>query len=450
MLERITQNKLGLGAVSLAVLLGIAVFVWAGGKTTAYSVAINGKTLLVADDRDAVQGVVDEIIDQKSKEMGRLVTVSTPITYNRTIAKNNQVAGDDEIREKLIKELDFRLDGAVILVNDREVAYTVNDAQAKAALRDAKAKFSAVKKGEKVISLRLGQKVAVKSKNISIEQVMTKGEIVSLLTTGQKTPVLYTVKNGDNLWAIARKHDMHVREIKSANSLKNERLRNGQVLTLSVMKPIITVEATIEGSGEETIPFMTKIVSDPKAKSPEIRQTGKNGLRQVAYRLKVQNGAVIDRKVLSQKIITQPVDQVVARGKRERAPIMVASRGGSFIGGLAWPISAGISSPFGGRRGHTGLDLDGDTGDAIHAAKDGIVTFVGREGAYGQMIVVTHDNGIKTRYAHCSKMLVNVGQKVTQGQTIGKVGTTGRTTGSHLHFEVIKDGVFQNPIRFLR
>jgi len=99
---------------------------------------------------------------------------------------------------------------------------------------------------------------------------------------------------------------------------------------------------------------------------------------------------------------------------------------------------------------HTGLDMRGDVGDAVHVTAAGRVTIAGREGGYGNMIEVNHGNGFATRYGHLSEIDVKVGQTVHIGQVIGKVGSTGRSTGPHLHYETRIDGEAVDPQKFLR
>ena len=117
---------------------------------------------------------------------------------------------------------------------------------------------------------------------------------------------------------------------------------------------------------------------------------------------------------------------------------------------LIRPISGTISSRFGvgsaiRRSSHTGLDIAAASGTPIAAAASGTVTFSGRKGSFGNMIVITHENGVQTYYAHCSKLYVSAGTKVTQGQTIAAVGSTGNSTGPHLHLEVRVNGIAYNP-----
>ena len=118
---------------------------------------------------------------------------------------------------------------------------------------------------------------------------------------------------------------------------------------------------------------------------------------------------------------------------------------------LTRPVSGTITSRFGyrGRGTHTGLDIATSTGTAIKAAAGGTVTFSGPKGSYGNLVIISHGNGVQTYYAHCSKLYVSAGETVSQGQTIAAVGSTGNSTGPHLHLEIRVNGVAQNPQNYL-
>ena len=126
--------------------------------------------------------------------------------------------------------------------------------------------------------------------------------------------------------------------------------------------------------------------------------------------------------------------------------------------GFAYPVRyAGVSSPFGNRYHpvlkryilHTGVDLVAKY-VPLRAAKAGVVTFAGNMSGYGKIIIIRHDNGYETRYAHLSVISTNVGEHVNQGDLIGKTGNSGRTTGVHLHFEIRQNGSPKNPMKYLR
>ncbi len=125
----------------------------------------------------------------------------------------------------------------------------------------------------------------------------------------------------------------------------------------------------------------------------------------------------------------------------------------------AWPVKGGWlsslfgyrSDPFTGKKTfHSGVDIAGRKDSPIQAAAAGVVVHAGRRAGYGESLVVQHANGYSTRYAHASRLLVDIGEKVEKGQPIATVGSTGRSTGPHLHFEVIRDGRRVNPRDFLQ
>ena len=121
---------------------------------------------------------------------------------------------------------------------------------------------------------------------------------------------------------------------------------------------------------------------------------------------------------------------------------------------LIRPVSGIITSRFGAasairRSSHTGLDLATSSGTPIKAAASGTVTFSGYKGSYGNLIVITHENGVQTYYGHCSQLYLSAGATVSQGQTIAAVGSTGNSTGPHLHFEVRVNGTAYNPENYV-
>jgi murein DD-endopeptidase MepM/ murein hydrolase activator NlpD len=120
-------------------------------------------------------------------------------------------------------------------------------------------------------------------------------------------------------------------------------------------------------------------------------------------------------------------------------------------GGLIWPCAGPITSPFGMRWGslHPGIDIGAPTGTPIKAAASGRVLTASYNGGYGNLVVLDNGNGIATAYAHQSQIAVSVGETVTQGQVIGYVGSTGFSTGPHLHFEVRVNGSPVDPMGYL-
>ena len=137
----------------------------------------------------------------------------------------------------------------------------------------------------------------------------------------------------------------------------------------------------------------------------------------------------------------------------------IVERGTKIPPTYIWPLSGGrISSYFGRRRApkagastyHKGLDIATPTGSSVYASCGGVVTSCGWQGGYGYAVVIRHPDGKSTRYAHLSKILGSVGQSVVQGQTIARSGSTGVSTGPHLHFEIIIGGSQVDPLGYLQ
>lgn len=120
---------------------------------------------------------------------------------------------------------------------------------------------------------------------------------------------------------------------------------------------------------------------------------------------------------------------------------------------IAWPLSGRITAGFGQRgrhRHHAGVDIDGDTGEEVRAVAAGTVVVSGSEGKYGRTVVIDHGSGLTTLYAHASRLLVHEGERVGKGEAIAEVGASGNARGSHLHFEVRRNGRPVDPSPYLR
>lgn len=196
----------------------------------------------------------------------------------------------------------------------------------------------------------------------------------------------------------------------------------------------------------------------------------------IINQLKEKNSKNMDNITISEKYETQmqdftTVEDAVSNLYVQKPQVTVAKNKTTRVGSvntattiaggkvslgisLARPVSGIISSRFGARSSirssaHTGLDIATSTGTPVLAAASGTVTFSGRKGSYGNLLVITHSNGVQTYYGHCSKLYVSAGTTVTQGQTVAAVGSTGNSTGPHLHFEIRVNGVAYNPQNYL-
>ena len=178
---------------------------------------------------------------------------------------------------------------------------------------------------------------------------------------------------------------------------------------------------------------------------------GQKGLTRTTEKVTLLNGVETKRETVSTEVVKEPVDEVTLVGTKERQKVVVAQNATSA--GFYWPVQRvarmQVSSYYGDGRNHKGVDIAAPAGTQIYAAKGGTVVTSTYSPSYGYYIVIDHGNGLKTLYAHASKLLVKVGETVAQGQNIALVGCTGIATGNHLHFEVHVNGVQVNPAPYI-
>jgi murein DD-endopeptidase MepM/ murein hydrolase activator NlpD len=220
---------------------------------------------------------------------------------------------------------------------------------------------------------------------------------------------------------------------------------------------------------KEEKPALTKAVKTETVKKGSSQSTGAPGKTSTKSNAMGPVADYLTEEEEESKIYAQMMSSVetkVAKAKAKRAADlriamgdmrtvsrgMFGTRGLGRVPLLAIPVhNAYISSRFGWRSGrpHHGIDLAANSGENIYASSQGTVTHSGWYGGYGNMILIDHGDGVRTLYGHCSSLLVSPGQTVKKGQVIGKVGNTGHSTGPHLHYEVLTNGVPQNPEAFL-
>lgn len=191
------------------------------------------------------------------------------------------------------------------------------------------------------------------------------------------------------------------------------------------------------------VAYQTETVEDASMyeDEKEVVTPGVTGYETVVAYLTRINGDETGRIVLNESVKTEPVNEVVKVGTKKRPS---SAPTGTYIK----PCSGSFSSGYGRRWGrtHTGVDLAAPAGTPIYAADGGTVTYAQYNASgYGNLIKISHGGSTETYYGHCSKILVSVGDKVAQGQLIGLVGSTGRSTGNHLHFEIRFGGNPVNP-----
>lgn len=301
----------------------------------------------------------------------------------------------------------------------------------------------------RLAEVRFSENVQPIEGKTSPQLVRTVDEAMTLLNKGTLEEKKYAVQAGDVLGTIASSHNMSSAQLMELNPGVTDEtvLQIGQELNVTILAPFIEVEAIYEAKEIQPIQFKQLTEKDETQYKGEetIKSVGKDGTKSVTYSIRKKNGEVLGKSIAEEHVLEEPVHEVKVVGTK-----VIPSRG---TGNFVWPADGGyVSSQMGKRWGrvHQGIDIARPSSRSIFVADNGVVTTVGWHSTYGNRIIVTHNNGYETLYAHLSSSDVKVGQTVPQGTKIGVMGSTGRSTGMHLHFEVFKNGSNINPLSVLR
>ena len=284
-----------------------------------------------------------------------------------------------------------------------------------------------------------------------------EADVEKELSGVQQQEKIYTVGAGDTLWSIAQKNDLTFRELcelntnfKGAPLNEKSNIQAGDELIVTKQEATLEVRITKVETWQEEIPYTTETTTSNEytVGTKKTVQNGVNGLRQItAQRVYNTDGIQLSQKILSTEVVQEPVTEKIVKGtKKVTSSTSYITGSGQFI----WPVPGyrNCSRWYGGS--HKGVDICAAAGTPIYASAGGTVTKAGynKAGAgtgYGYSIIISHGSGYTTVYAHCLSLAVHSGQTVKQGQLIGHVGSTGRSSGNHCHFEIRRNGSYIAP-----
>ncbi len=275
-------------------------------------------------------------------------------------------------------------------------------------------------------------------------------EAIQQVTKDQEKNTVYEVVSGDTLSGIALDNDLPMEKLVAMNeSLEDENsmIRVGDELIITIPEPELSVDRIEEAYYEEDYEAEIQYVPNDDWYTTEQKtlQEPSAGHHKVVVKVNYRNQAEVSREILKEEVTYQAVPKIVERGTKI-PPTYIK------------PISGGrLSSGFGGRKAptkgasryHKGIDWATPVGTAVMASSAGTVIKAGWGSGYGNVVYIQHADGRQTRYGHLSKVLVKAGQTVSQGQKIALSGNTGRSTGPHLHFEILIGGSQVNPLNYM-
>lgn len=312
---------------------------------------------------------------------------------------------------------------------------------------------STVKK--EIKDFNFNEDVIIKNIYINQEHILSEEEALDILLSNTEEVVEYTLKEGDNIWDIAVKNDTtmdHILEI-NPQITDETKMQIGETIKLEVPDPILSIATVEEATFKEIIPGEIKYVEDNELYKNEtkVKEEGHDGSRELTVLVERINGKEVNRTLITEKVLREPKEKVIAYGTKKKPRNMGGdSVSSANTGEFMHPLNGGgrISSDYGYRGGsfHKGLDIAAPAGTPVYASASGKVIYSGyNSGGYGKLVIIDHGNGYQTYYGHNSSLYVQTGQSVSKGQNIAGVGSTGNSSGNHVHFEIRRNGTPINP-----
>jgi murein DD-endopeptidase MepM/ murein hydrolase activator NlpD len=439
---------------------------------TIYHVYVDGDKIGTVNDQD----LIEEIIEKKSKLLqAEYSHLNLTVKEDLVVVPEKvftPIYNNAEVLTELKEKITIAAQATALVVDGEKVGYVNNNDEASQVINQMLSEFAPAEVISKldnleyknpdkeitsllneptIIDVTLSENVSLLEEKIAPEKIITIEQAIELLKKGTLTDTIHTVKSGDYLGKIASKYNLSVKEVLSLNPEITEKtiLQIGDKLIVTDYEPYVKVTVTEAVAKEEFTSYETEYQSSSKMYKGESKviQYGVKGKKRVDYVITKENGKEVKKEIVNTEVIKKPINKIVVKGTK-----VIPSRG---TGEFGWPTYGGvITSKLGWRWGayHKGIDIAGVSNRTIRAVDNGTVVFAsyGWNGGYGTKIIINHNNGYKTIYAHLSKLYVSSGQVVRKGQAIGVMGNTGNSTGTHLHIELYKYSTLLNPLKYFR
>lgn len=464
------RHTAGLATVVCCIMMFSAVV----NACTVYNYSYHGTELGAVKDKTQVETAVEQVSENVSSDMNVDINVKAEpevdITYEKQFSIKAAVDSSDAVASKLMDFGDLEGDGFAIQVNGRTVALVDTQETAEKILRTIKTNYCTIDPEEteeaaEVLAFADQSADPAETRNLILADSANNG--TGIVASGEfeggeaAVPAMAGGYSGIDFWSgdpeeltgisidnVDFQEEITIEPVTAkVSSFKDFDNAIDLFIDKNGESKLITVETTELDVYDVEVPFgtVTKETEELYEGETQIESEGVLGVNKVVAKVVCDNGEEVERTVLDQDVVSIPVDEVVLVGTKEK-PSWIPT--GSFIN----PASGRLSSKYGARWGrlHAGIDIAGAMGSDILAADGGTVVYAGyNANGYGNLVKIDHGNGMQTWYAHNSELLVSVGDKVYQGQTIAKLGNTGRSTGPHCHFEVRINGSAVDPLSYV-
>lgn len=431
----------------LAVVIGAVTF--NGMYTRAYVVNVDGQELGVIQSQEEMDAIVANVETRAASILGEDYSYDAEITVTPTYTLATSFSDTAAMEDALFEDTGALVEAYAISVNGEELGYgaTLED------LQNMLDSIAAPYLTEDTTSYDFVEKVELYPVQLPANTVYDLDGIYAALTVCTVEEAFYTVQKGNTFNAIAYSLDFTPAQLQTLNPDVNpNKLYIGQQLKIQQAVPFLSVINYTNETYEAPIESPIEYIETPNlyVGNTSVKEQGTDGRALVNANVTYINGVEQEREVVTSETLEEATTTYMYTGTTPRPK---TASNGYYI----WPVvvRGTVTSPYGYRyifgsySWHSGVDIAASRGTGIRAADGGTVTYAGWRGSYGKLVIVTHDNGSQTYYAHCSSILVSRGDKVYQGQTIAKMGMTGTATGYHLHFEIRINGKTVNPLNYI-
>ena len=446
-LARLKANRITAASIMASVTVAVISTTFFG---LGFSLSINGEEVGYIMNAEDLDLAVKHVETQVSAALGRPYGLqpSTKLTFG--LVERDRVLDTVEVEKKLVDAVS-EISEMYVLTVDGEV---IGASYKKENLQKVLDGFHAVSDRGTVLETSFNREVKIEKTVAETSLLKSDTAMLGQLSANITENRYYTIRRGDTWQGIAKENGLSVEQLKEMNS--GVSLRRGNQLLVSSAIPYLTVRHVVQETAVESVAYKTVTVKNDSlyVGTKRVQTKGVPGNARVTVKNTFENGKKVASEQLSYEVLKEPMDEVVQVGTKSLPSVrgISASGDGLATGNLIRPVSGAIVySDYGYRKSgfHSGIDFATSAGTPVRAADGGTVSFAGWKGDFGYLVIINHGNGLSTYYAHNAKLAVRVGQKVSRGQRIASVGSTGRSTGPHCHFEVRVNGKNVNPWRYI-
>lgn len=427
----------------IALLAGIVVFLFSSAfYSFGIEVIIDGESLGFVVSQENYNETLTKVQTRVSKIMGQPHSISPNVAFSFGVVARDKILEGETLERILYEKIEGIEQLYAVSVDGKIVGACNTEDGAKQAVALLTASDDAN------IRRELLTDVSISFDAVDASDLCTPEELAARLRQSETKETTHVIKKGQTARSICNIYGMTRAKLRELNpEIDTTNLVAGEELVVLKSAPIVSVKEFQHVTETVSIPYETKEVKDSSlyVGKKSVKTNGVAGSKQVVADVTYVDGEVSERIVLSETVLKEPVTKVVLVGTK---PLPKKAATGTY----RRPVGAAtISSNYGYRRSgfHTGVDFALKKGSPVYASDGGTVSFAGWKGGYGYLVIINHGSGMQTYYAHNSKLLVSRGQKVGKGEQIAKVGSTGNSSGPHVHFEVRVNGKHVNPWRYI-